>query len=176
MQHTGIKILREYVIGSKTLVCIYQIQELGEAEISLILKIHWSWSSFHLHPFKVWESISQSAKKQQLIWIFSSKNYRYVQWICLSCTPFAHSKLFLTMAFTYIWILLIYLKKLQDFIHSFHLHNFNTKTHNTVCRQWSVLHMLSVTCWVTLRCRVFLEHMIASQLQLLHWFLAFCEK
>jgi hypothetical protein len=59
MQHTGINILREYVIGSKTLVCTYQTQELGEGEISLILQILWSWSSFHLHPYKVPESISQ---------------------------------------------------------------------------------------------------------------------
>jgi len=67
VQHAVINILREYVIGSKT----YQTQELGEAEISLILQIHWSWSSFHLHPFKVPESISQSPKKQQqLIRIF----------------------------------------------------------------------------------------------------------
>jgi len=71
MQHTHINILKEYVIGCKTLVCIYQTQELGEAEISLILQIHWSWSSFHLHPHEAPESISQSAKKQQqLICIF----------------------------------------------------------------------------------------------------------
>jgi hypothetical protein len=72
MQHTGIPILREYVIGSKTLAYMYQTQELGEAEISLILQIHLLWSSFHLNPHKVPESISQSTKKQQqqLICIF----------------------------------------------------------------------------------------------------------